>query len=170
MKFTVLGIPVAKGRPKFARKGNFVTSHTPQDTVNYENLVRLSYQQSFDDLRVLQGEVSMKIDAFFPIPKSTSKKKHQLMAIGAIQLSLIHIQMCIRDRQTAVKLTPANAVETTLFNIMETNKETGEVVNVLKEITGQAPGQINFDGNISEPEVFVIGMEADKVIEKESLN
>lgn len=85
MKFTVLGIPVAKGRPKFARKGNFVTSHTPQDTVNYENLVRLSYQQSFDDLRVLQGEVSMKIDAFFPIPKSTSKKKHQLMAIGAIQ-------------------------------------------------------------------------------------
>lgn len=72
--------------------------------------------------------------------------------------------------QTAVKLTPANAVETTLFNIMETNKETGEVVNVLKEITGQAPGQINFDGNISEPEVFVIGMEADKVIEKESLN
>ena len=85
MKFTVLGIPVAKGRPKFAKRGNFVTSYTPQDTVNYENLVRLSYQQSCDELRVLQGEVSMKIDAFFPIPKSTSKKKHQLMAIGAIQ-------------------------------------------------------------------------------------
>lgn len=85
MKFTVLGVPVAKGRPKFAKRGNFVTSYTPQDTVNYENLVRLSYQQSCEDLRVLQGEVSMKIDAFFPIPKSTSKKKHQLMAIGAIQ-------------------------------------------------------------------------------------
>lgn len=85
MKFTVLGIPVAKGRPKFAKRGKFVTSYTPQDTVNYENLVRLSYQQSCDELRVLQGEVSMKIDAFFPIPKSTSKKKHQLMAIGAIQ-------------------------------------------------------------------------------------
>lgn len=85
MKFTVLGIPVAKGRPKFAKSGNFVRSYTPQDTVNYENLVRLSYQQSCDDLRVLQGEVSMKIDAFFPIPKSTSKKKHQLMSIGAIQ-------------------------------------------------------------------------------------
>ena len=85
MKFTVLGIPVAKGRPKFAKRGNFVTSYTPQDTVNYENLVRLSYQQSCNELRVLQGEVSMKIDAFFPIPKSTSKKKHQLMAIGAIQ-------------------------------------------------------------------------------------
>ena len=85
MKFTVLGIPVAKGRPKFAKRGNFVTSYTPQDTVNYENLVRLSYQQSCNELRVLQGEVSMKIDSFFPIPKSTSKKKHQLMAIGAIQ-------------------------------------------------------------------------------------
>ena len=34
-------------------------------------------------------------------------------------------------------------------------------------MTGQAPGQINLDGDIIEPEVFVIGMEADKVITKE---
>lgn len=70
--------------------------------------------------------------------------------------------------QTVVKLTPADPVETTLFNIMETNKETGEVVNVLKEMTGQAPGQINFDGDIVEPEVFVIGMDAEKIIKKEN--
>lgn len=69
--------------------------------------------------------------------------------------------------QTAVKLVPANPVETTLFNVLEQNKETGEVVNVLKEMTGQAPGQINFDGDIVEPEVFVIGMEAERVITKE---
>lgn len=70
--------------------------------------------------------------------------------------------------QTAVKLVPVNPVETTLFNVMEQNKETGEVVNVLKEMTGQAPGQINFDGDIVEPEVFVIGMEAEKIITKEN--
>lgn len=69
--------------------------------------------------------------------------------------------------QTNVKLTPVNPIETTLFNVMEQNKETGEVVNVLKEMTGQAPGQINFDGDIIEPEIFVIGMEASKVITKE---
>lgn len=70
--------------------------------------------------------------------------------------------------QSNSKLAPVNPVETTLFNVMEQNKETGEVVNVLKEMTGQAPGQINFDGDIVEPEVFVIGMEAEKIITKEN--
>lgn len=72
--------------------------------------------------------------------------------------------------QTVTKLVPINPVETTLFNVLEQNRETGEVVNVLKEMTGQAPGQIDFDGNITEPEVFVIGMEAEKVIKKEEIN
>lgn len=40
-------------------------------------------------------------------------------------------------------------------------------MSVLKEITGQAPGQINFDGDIVEPEVFVIGMDAEKVLTRE---
>lgn len=68
--------------------------------------------------------------------------------------------------QASVKLVPANPIETTLFNVMEQNKETGEVVNVLKEMTGQ----INFEGDIIEPEVFVIGMEAEKIITKEEAN
>lgn len=69
--------------------------------------------------------------------------------------------------QTSTKLVPVNPAETTLFNVMEKNTETGEVVTVLKEITGQAPGQINLDGDIVEPEVFVIGMDANKVVKKE---
>lgn len=69
--------------------------------------------------------------------------------------------------QTSTKLVPVNPTETTLFNVTETDRETGEVFTVLKEMTGQAPGQINLDGDIIEPEVFVIGMEADKVITKE---
>ena len=40
-KFEVMGTPVAKGRPKFARRGNFVSTYTPEKTVNYENLVQL---------------------------------------------------------------------------------------------------------------------------------
>lgn len=69
--------------------------------------------------------------------------------------------------QVSTKLVPVDPTETTLFNVSETNKDTGEVVSVLKEITGQAPGQINFDGDIVEPEVFVIGMDAEKVLTKE---
>ncbi|MCI9292963.1 MAG: hypothetical protein HFF02_06680 [Erysipelotrichaceae bacterium] len=69
--------------------------------------------------------------------------------------------------QVSTKLVPVDPTETTLFNVSETNKDTGEVVSVLKEITGQAPGQINFDGDIVEPEVFVIGMDAEKVLTRE---
>lgn len=69
--------------------------------------------------------------------------------------------------QTVVKLTPADPVETTLFNVMETNKDTGEVVNVLKEMTGQAPTN-KFWGRHRWTGVFVIGRTADKVVEKEN--
>ena len=71
--------------------------------------------------------------------------------------------------QTSTKLVPVNPTETTLFNVTETNKETGEVITVLKEMTGQAPGQINLDGDIIEPEVFVIGMDAEKAIKRETI-
>ena len=85
MQFTVYGEPVAKGRPKFSRQGNFVRSYTPTKTTNYENLVKLSYAEACRGLNnPLEGEVSMRIDAFFSIPKSTSKKKRELMNTGLI--------------------------------------------------------------------------------------
>ena len=37
--FTVEGTPVGKGRPKFARRGNFVTAYTPTKTRTYESLI-----------------------------------------------------------------------------------------------------------------------------------
>lgn len=67
--------------------------------------------------------------------------------------------------QVNSKVEPTNPVETTLFNVMETNESTGEKVNVLREVTDQAPGQINVFGDISEPEIFVIGMNAASIIE-----
>lgn len=63
------------------------------------------------------------------------------------------------------KLEPTNPIETTLFNVMEENNETGERVNVLREVIDQAPGQLNIYGDIKEQEVFVIGYNADRVIE-----
>lgn len=86
MKFIVFGEPVAKGRPKFSRQGNFVKSYTPAKTTNYENLVSLSYVEACSsENHPLEGGVSMKIDAFFSIPKSTSKKKKDLMNAGFIK-------------------------------------------------------------------------------------
>lgn len=54
---------------------------------------------------------------------------------------------------------PLNKVETTLFNIQETDKETGEVKTKLQEITDVAVGQLNLDGEIQEaPEPIFIGL------------
>ena len=48
VRFTVDGVPVGKGRPKFARRGNFVTAYTPTKTKTYE-------QQVADAARVAMG-------------------------------------------------------------------------------------------------------------------
>lgn len=79
IRFTVPGLVQSKGRPRFARQGNFVRSYTPEKTVEYENLVRLCYRQDYPDIR-LSGALKATIYAYFPIPKSVSKKKHAEMA------------------------------------------------------------------------------------------
>lgn len=67
--------------------------------------------------------------------------------------------------QVKSKIEPLAPTETTLFNVIETNEKTGERVNILREMTGQANGQMDLLGNFSEPEVFVIGLNAERVIE-----
>ena len=51
VKFTVLGTPVGKGRPRFSRQGQFVRTYTPDKTVNYETLVRMEYEQQCGGFR-----------------------------------------------------------------------------------------------------------------------
>ncbi len=46
------------------------------------------------------------------------------------------------------KLRPLNTVQSTLFNIQETDKETGVILNKLQEIPDYADGQMNIDGEI----------------------
>lgn len=59
---------------------------------------------------------------------------------------------------TTSKLRPLNKTEATLFNIQETDKETGLVTTKLQEITDVAVGQLNIDGEIQEaPEPIYIG-------------
>ena len=85
IEFTVLGCPVGKGHPKFSTFGGRPTAYTPQKTVSYENLVRLSYQQQCSG-QMYDKDIQLRviIKAFFPIPKSTTKRKRQQMQIGEI--------------------------------------------------------------------------------------
>ena len=73
IEFTVPGIPVGKGRPRFMKNGH---TYTPQKTRDYEDKVVQCWKcQGFADGIPLRATVT----AFFTIPKSTSKKKAAAM-------------------------------------------------------------------------------------------
>lgn len=84
IKFVIQGEPVAKGRPKFARRGNFTVAYTPEKTANYETLVKWAYQLSHHGESPLEGALHVNIKAVFGIPVSTSKKKRVQMLNGDI--------------------------------------------------------------------------------------
>lgn len=77
VRFTVPGEPKGKGRPRMTKTGH---TYTPQDTVLYENLVKLEYLQQCGKAKFdSKTPVDMRITAYFAIPKSTSKSKRQAM-------------------------------------------------------------------------------------------
>lgn len=86
IQFTVLGCPVGKGRPKFSTFNGHAVAYTPAKTVSYENLVKLSFQQQCN-CKPYEKDVPLKavIVAYFPIPKSVSKKNRVKMLDGLIR-------------------------------------------------------------------------------------
>lgn len=84
MRFTIPGEPCGKGRPRFAQRGQFTKTYTPAKTANYENLVVLEFQSAGGSYIEGNVPVRIRIDAYYEIPKSTSKKKTREMLIGWI--------------------------------------------------------------------------------------
>lgn len=86
--FEIDGKPQGKARartfynPKLGR----VQSMTPGNTVLYENLVKQSFVQQNDrNTRWFNKEpLAMYITAYYPIPKSTTKKDRQLICSGKL--------------------------------------------------------------------------------------
>lgn len=80
MKFTILGEPTGKGRPRFPKRGPNARPHTPEKTVNYETLVKLEYRRQCHDVKFQDGTpLDVRITAYYGIPKSASKKRAKLM-------------------------------------------------------------------------------------------
>ena len=86
VKFEVLGTPVGKSRPKFSTVNGHAVAYTPAKTVNYENLVKLAYRQECGEIEPYEKDVPLAayITAYFPIPKSASKKKREEMLCGRV--------------------------------------------------------------------------------------
>lgn len=75
IKFTVPGAPVGKGRPRVTQYGTF----TPEKTRQYEEKVRRCWQTQSGVSFPAGTPILAEITAWFPVPKSTSKRRAETM-------------------------------------------------------------------------------------------
>lgn len=96
--FTIPGKPVGKGRPRFTRSGR---AYTPKSTKDYEKAVKQAYRAKYGDVELYNGAVLIRIWAFFPIPKSDSKKKRkeklERKVLPTVIPDLDNIVKCVSD-------------------------------------------------------------------------
>lgn len=82
MRFTVYGKPIGKGRPRW---GNG-RMYTPKDTTEYEERVAEACLKAMKEADILQipadRPVGVFVKAYYPIPKSWSKKKQGRAVMG----------------------------------------------------------------------------------------
>lgn len=82
--FTVPGTPVGKGRPRFVRATG--RTYTPEKTSNFETLVKWEYHRQCEGKRFEDGaQLAIRVEAFFEIPKSKSKRVQHDMELGIIR-------------------------------------------------------------------------------------
>ena len=78
--FCVYGKPEGKARPRVTIHGTY----TPKKTKQYEQAVQVEYKRQsgvyFDN-----KQLTVMIDAYYPIPKNTSKAKRKEMLSGNIR-------------------------------------------------------------------------------------
>lgn len=84
--FIVHGKPQSKLRARVVtnKYSGKVHSYTPEKTMAYENLIRWSYKEAGGQY---MGEklIEAEIKAFYPIPKSTTKKQRLAIEQGEIR-------------------------------------------------------------------------------------
>lgn len=74
IEFTVYGAPHGKGRPRFARRGNYFTTYTDDDTMDYEQLVKFSYLEKNTEKYMGREPLEMEVKVYQQILKSFSKR------------------------------------------------------------------------------------------------
>lgn len=80
--FMVEGTPVPKGRPRFARRGKFVSTYSPKTTIDYESKVSESAKLAMGASEPLETPVGAYIYITLPVPASYSKKRTQACLSG----------------------------------------------------------------------------------------
>jgi len=81
--FKVDGTPVPKGRARYARRGNFISTYTPEKTRTYETLIRDAAIDAMGSSEALETPVSLYLYIRVPIPKSCTKKRLEAIDNGS---------------------------------------------------------------------------------------
>lgn len=79
VEFTIDGKPQGKGRPRLS----YGRIKTPEQTVIYENYIKLLYRSTVKEY--FEGPIRLIIKAYYPIAKSDSKKKKEDKLKGIIR-------------------------------------------------------------------------------------
>ena len=139
LKFTVPGPPQGKARARtvYNQHVGRTMSYTPENTVIYENLVKLSFLEQCGRKSFEKGEaVAVKIIAAFPIPGSTSKKRRNQMLSGSIQPTkkpdADNISKCILDALNGIAYHDDSQV--TELEIRKTYQDEPGVIVFLRNI------------------------------------
>lgn len=85
IQFTVDGQGVPKGRPKFTRRGNFVSAYTPEATRKYEALVAGIAMQAMAGRAPMTGPIEILLEMRMQIPVSWSNKKRLAASLGQVR-------------------------------------------------------------------------------------
>ena len=80
--FTVDGDPVPKGRPRFARRGQFVQTYTDAKTIDYETHVAMRARHAIGATKPLEGALSVFLYLRYTVPASYSKKRKEACLRG----------------------------------------------------------------------------------------
>ena len=81
--FKVDGTPVPKGRARYARRGNFISTYTPEKTRTYETLIKDAAIEAMGSSEPLETPVSLYLYIRVPIPKSCTKKRLKAIDNGS---------------------------------------------------------------------------------------
>ena len=81
--FKVDATPVPKGRARYVRRGNHISTYTPEKTRTYETLIKDAAIEAMGSSEPLETPVSLYLYIRVPIPKSCTKKRLEAISDGS---------------------------------------------------------------------------------------
>jgi Holliday junction resolvase RusA-like endonuclease len=97
VNFEIPGDPVPKGRPRFARRGQFVQTYTDSKTLEYETLVGFKARMAIGSSEPLKGHLTVYLYLRYAVPASYSKKRVEACLNGLEYPKRVDLDNCYKS-------------------------------------------------------------------------